>query len=300
MYRLRSTTKVIKQLEKYGKEIKSSEQLKGIEGIGKHSLQRIDEILKTEKLSEIKIDENTDKYLKFIAELEEVFGIGRKKAYDLFKNHNITSIKELKEKFKKEEIQLPDNIIKGLKYVDKIKGNIPRKDIDQLSEILVDTTMEISPKLFGITCGSYRRQKQTSNDIDFIIVHSDLETKDDITKHSKNYLEIFISKLKQKKIIVDSLTGENVQTKYMGICKLNGVLRRIDIRYISNESYYSAILYFTGSKDNNTKMRQIALTMDYTLNEYGVYDENNKMIPVNSEKEIFRLLGMEYLSPEKR
>lgn len=300
MYRLRSIAKVIKQLEKYDKEIKSSEQLKGIEGIGKRSLQRIDEILKTGKLSEIKIDKDTDKHLKFIAELEEVFGIGRKKAYELFKKHNITSIKELKEKHKKGEIQLPDNIIKGLKYVDKIKENIPRKDIDQLNEILVNTTMEISPKLFGITCGSYRRQKITSNDIDFIIVHSDLETKDDIAKHSKNYLEIFISKLKQKKIIVDSLTGENVKTKYMGICRLNGVLRRIDIRYISNESYYSAILYFTGSKDTNTKMRQVALTMGYTLNEYGLYDENNKMIPVNSEKEIFRLLGMEYLSPEKR
>ena len=107
-------------------------------------------------------------------------------------------------------------------------------------------------------------------------------------------------KLKQKTIIVESLTGDNVKTKYMGICKINNVLRRIDIRFIPYESYYPAILYFTGSKDTNTKMRQIALTMNYTLNEYGLFNEKNELIHVNSEQEIFEHLGMEYLSPDKR
>jgi DNA polymerase/3'-5' exonuclease PolX len=300
MFRLRSVAKVIKQLEKYDKEIISSDQLSNIEGIGKHSLKRIDEILKTGKLSEVKITDNTEKYLKFIAELEEVIGIGRKKAYDLFKNHNITSIKELKEKYKNKELDLPNNIIKGLKYIDKIKENIPRKDIENLEKILLDVTLEIDPKLYGIVCGSYRRMKQTSNDIDFIIVHSDLKTKKDVEIHKKNYLEIFISKLKKRNIIVDSLTSESVKTKYMGICNLSGVLRRIDIRYIPYNCYYSAILYFTGSKDLNTKMRQIALTMDYTLNEYGLFDENEKEIKVSSEREIFEHLGLEYLTPDKR
>jgi DNA polymerase/3'-5' exonuclease PolX len=300
MYRLRSVAKVIKQLEKYPKEITDVNQLKNIEGIGKNSLKRIEEILKTGKLSEVKITKETDKYLKFLDELTEVINIGRKKAYDLFKNYNIKSIKELKEKYENGEIELPDNIVKGLNYVDKIKENIPREDIEKLEQILVNTTMEIDPKLYGIVCGSYRRMKATSNDIDFIIVHSDLKTKKDIEKCKKNYLEIFIEKLKKKSIIVDSLTSESVPTKYMGICNLNNVLRRIDIRFMPYESYYSAILYFTGSKDLNTKMRHIALTMDYTLNEYGLYDEKENLIPTFSEKEIFEHLGMEYLSPEKR
>lgn len=302
MYRLKSIAKVIKQLEKYHKEInlKNIKELEKIEGVGKNSIKRIEEILKTGKLQEVKITENTEKYLKFISKLEEVIGIGRKKAYELFKNYNIKSVKELKEKYEKGEIELPTNVIKGLKYVDKIKENIPREDIEELEQILMNTTLEIEPKLFGIVCGSYRRQKKTSNDIDFIIVHSDIDTKKDIEKSKVNYLELFIAKLKEKKILVDSLTSEFVKTKYMGICNLKGILRRIDIRYVPYESYYPAILYFTGSKDLNTKMRQIALTMDYTLNEYGLYDEKNKKIKVNSEKEIFVKLGMEYLIPEKR
>ena len=76
--------------------------------------------------------------------------------------------------------------------------------------------------------------------------------------------------------------------------------RRIDIRIIPLESYYSALLYFTGSKDFNKQMRLNAITMDYTLNEYGLYDENGKMFKVKSEKDIFDLLNMEYITPDKR
>lgn len=300
MFRIKAVTKVIKQLEKYKENITSSTQLKNIEGIGKKSIDRVDEILKTGKLSEIKITGDTEKYLKFIEKLEEVINIGRRKAYFLFKNHNIKSIDELKKKYENGEIELPANIVKGLEYVDKIKEKIPHEDIVELEEILIDTTLEISPKLHGIVCGSYRRNKPSSNDIDFILVHSDLRTKKDIEKSKKNYLELFIQKLKEKNIIVDSLTAEDVPTKYMGICKLKSILRRIDIRFMPFDSYYTAILYFTGSKDTNTKMRQLALTMNYMLNEYGLYDEKNNSIPISSEKEVFEILGMEYLTPDKR
>jgi len=297
MYRLKSIIKVIKQLEKYDKKIISSKQLKNIEGIGAHTLLRIDEILKTGKLSEIKITEDIDKYLHIIEKLEDVFGIGRKKAYELFMKHNIKSIKELKEKYKNGEIELSDNIIKGLKYLDLIKENIPRQDIENIYDDFQQILFDIDPKLFGILCGSFRREKKLVNDIDFLIFHTDMKTKKDIEKH--NYLEIFIKKLKDKKFIVESLTSDTVATKYMGICKLNGVLRRIDIRYIAYESYYPAILYFTGPKDLNKKMRNIAISMDYLLNEYGLYD-NKKMIIVKSEKDIFEQLGMEYLQPALR
>jgi DNA polymerase/3'-5' exonuclease PolX len=88
----------------------------------------------------------------------------------------------------------------------------------------------------------------------------------------------------------------------MGFCRLNNntPIRRLDIRFIPYESYYYAQLYFTGPKDFNRKMRQVALDMGYTLNEYGLYDEKGKSFVVKSEKEIFELLNMEYLSPNLR
>ncbi len=299
MFRLRSIQQVVKILDKFPKEITSSSQLNGIKNVGKKSLARVDEILKTGKLSEIKISEDIDKYLTIISELEDVFGIGRKKAYELFKKHNVTSIKDLQQKYKNGQIDLPENIAKGLQYIGKIQEKIPREEIDYVGNILSNVAIEIDPKLFGVVCGSYRRQSSISGDIDFIIVHSDMKTQNDVKKI--NYLEKLVTLLKIKKVIIDSFTADDVPTKYMGLCKLNdGPLRRLDIRYMPYESFYFAILYFTGSKDFNKKMRQVALDMGYVLNEYGLFDENQKMIKCNSEKEIFDVLGMEYVTPDKR
>ena len=298
MYRLGAIQKVLKILENFPDKITSEKQLENIKNVGDKSLLRIKEILETGKLSEIKITDDVDKYLKIVEKLEDVIGIGRKKAYDLFKKYNILSVDDLIEKQKIGEIELPDNIIKGLLYYDKIKEKIPRNDIDELETILIDSTYEISSQLFGIICGSYRRQKDFSNDIDFIICHTDIKTIEEVKK--SNYLEKLIILLKKKKLIVDSLTADDVPTKYMGICKLNNVLRRIDIRFMPYNSYYPAILYFTGSKDTNKKMRMMAISMDCTLNEYGLFDKNGKTIIFNSEKEIFEHLNMEYIPPEQR
>jgi DNA polymerase/3'-5' exonuclease PolX len=298
-YRLDSTNKVLHRLKKYDKEIKTAEQLKKekIKDIGEGTLRRIDEILKTGKLSEIKIPKDAEKYLEFIENLQNIHGIGRKTAYNLFKDYGITSVDDLRKAVKEEKIVLSPTIMKGLKYVDLIKTNIPREDIEYLDIVLRKITIEISPKLVGVVCGSYRRGKLTSGDIDYILVHTDLITKKQVERH--NYLEDFLEKLRKKKIIVEDLT-ELGDTKYMGIAQVKGVMRRIDIRYFALESYYSAILYFTGSKDFNTKMRQVANLNGWTLNEYGLFDEKNRRMEVNSEKDIFDYLEMEYLPPEKR
>lgn len=299
MFRLSAIQKVLNILKEIKFKITSSDQLKGIKNIGNRSLKKIDEILKTGKLSEIKITKKSKSHLKIITELEKVFGIGRKTAYELFKKYDVKSISDLKSKYENNEIELPENIVKGLKYVDVIKTDIPRNEIDKMKNILFDAANKISPFLFGTVCGSYRREKSTSGDIDFILVHTKINTKEDALKCT--YLKKFVQLLKKNGIIVDSLTSDNVPTKYMGLCKIGkGDICRLDIRYIQYESYYSAILYFTGSMDFNRKMRQVAIGLGYILNEYGLFDKNNKMFKVNSERDIFVLLGMEYLIPSLR
>lgn len=208
--------------------------------------------------------------------------------------------------------------MKGIKYAKQLDTKIPHDEITEINEFILDTMFEIDIRLFGTTCGSYRRQIDTSgdailsldnlpqkksnafcSDIDFIIIHHDYKTAD--TKMDVNYLDIVVSKLIKKNFIIDSLTKSDVKTKYMGIFKWkNSKPRRIDIRLFPLESYYSALLYFTGSKDFNRQMRLNAIAHDYTLNEYGLFDEKNKMFKVNSEKDLFDLLNMEYVDPSKR
>lgn len=301
-YRLKSITLAVKILEKYPKNNIIESDLKHIikiKGIGEGTIKRIKEILETGKLSEVKITEDDKQYLKMIEELEEIYGIGRITAYKLFKEYKIKSISELIERVNKKEIQLPENIMIGLKYVNNLDTKIPRKDIDDINEFLLNILFELDINLFGTTCGSYRRLKETSGDVDFIIIHNDYKTLN--TNMKNNYLDIFVNKLIEKKFIIESLTKTDVKTKYMGIFKWKSSKpRRIDIRIFPIESYYSALLYFTGSKDFNKQMRLNAIFMDYTLNEYGLYDENNKMFKVKSEKDIFDLLNMEYVTPDKR
>jgi len=97
------------------------------------------------------------------------------------------------------------------------------------------------------------------------------------------------------------MTDKKIKTKYMGFSKLlDNKIRRIDIRFIPYDSYYSAILYFTGSGELNKKMRNIAKTKGYKLSEYGLFDKKGNMMKVNSERDIFKLLDMEYFPPRLR
>jgi DNA polymerase/3'-5' exonuclease PolX len=301
-YRLKSISVAIKAIDKYNKNsINDSDlvELIKIKGIGKGTIDRIKEIIKSGKLAEIKITKDDKIYLKMIEELEDIYGIGRITAYKLFKEYKIKSIDELIKKVDSGEIKVSDNIKIGLKYVNKLDTKIPRTEIDQFREYILDIFLKIDLKLFGTICGSYRRLKETSGDVDLIIVHTDYKKLND--KIKINYIDIFVNYLIKEKIIIESLTKTDVKTKYMGIFKWkNSKPRRIDIRFIPYESYYSAILYFTGSKDFNKNMRLNAIAQNYTLNEYGLYDENNKIIEVSSEKEIFDILGMEYITPDKR
>lgn len=109
------------------------------------------------------------------------------------------------------------------------------------------------------------------------------------------------------KVLVDNLTDFDNKTKYMGFSKLSRKpVRRVDVRFVPYESYYYALLYFTGSYQLNTQMRIISKQKGYKLNEYGLFKikedgtVSNRKIKVKSEKDIFKKLGMDYLEPNQR
>jgi DNA polymerase/3'-5' exonuclease PolX len=301
MFRLKSIQNVIKILKKLKDSKKKSltlEEISKIKGIGTGTINRIKEIMKTGSLSEVLITSADEAFQSILSSLEEIYGVGHLTAYNFLKKYNISSIEELKQKIALKEIEVNPIIEKGLKYVGKINTQIPHNTITLIREFLLDSLYEVNYKLFGAICGSYRRQKETSGDVDMIIIHSELLTKTDINKN-KSYLELFIKKLLDKSFLIESLTAEDVETKYMGIFSYNDIIGRIDIRYIPADSYYSAILYFTGGKEFNQRMRIVAKSKGYKLNEYGLY-EGSKAFVIHSEKDIFDRLGMKYIRPELR
>lgn len=104
-----------------------------------------------------------------------------------------------------------------------------------------------------------------------------------------------------KPLLIDSMTDKKIKTKYMGFSRyLDYPPRRIDIRFISYDSYPTALLYFTGSSTTNKHMREIAKKKGMKLSEYGLFDKNGKPIKVSSERDIFYVLGMEYVPVQLR
>ena len=126
-----------------------------------------------------------------------------------------------------------------------------------------------------------------------------------------NYLYIFPenrtdSKILQNGTIIDDITNTKITTKYMGFLKYkNNLVRRIDIRFVPYKYYYSALLYFTGSREFNRNIRKIAKSKGYKLSEYGLTriigkSQYESTIPIKSEKDIFNILNIPYLEPEYR
>jgi len=281
---------IIKELDY---EIEDITQIEKIKGIGKGICKRVNEILETGKLSELnnKVDKK-----KIIDELTSVFGIGVKIANKYMNEFNIKNIRELKEAHNKSIIKLTDEMLIGLKYIDDLRRRISYIDITNIESVLQNLLKQYYPELIMEICGSYRRVRETSGDIDILLTCKEPKCND--------YLRKVVDLLTEKTYLVDHLTKKGL-TKYMGICHLfNGQYVRIDIRYIKYDSFAPALLYFTGSGGLNRKMRELANTQGYTINEYGVYKYVDKKkgdeIRVKTERDIFELIGMEYLNPRER
>ena len=317
-FRLKQLNTVLTIFKKYEDKItlKNYKELKDIDGIGAYTIQRIKEILETGKLDELGDfkDPSIDKE-KIIEKLEEVIGIGRVNALEFY-NQDIKSVKMLKDKIKKKEITVNEKIDLGLRYYGIYKKNIPRSEIYDISKIIktiikkMNTYYNLDEKTKYIyqICGSYRRENLTSGDIDVLISKLDIKDDSDDSDDSIRHLERVVEQLKKKikkndnkPLLIDDITDKNFETKYMGFLKYKeNPVRRIDIRFVSYESYYSALLYFTGSAELNKKMRMIAKKLKLKLSEYGLFKEDGSKIKINSEEEFFKKLDIPFIEPKNR
>jgi predicted flap endonuclease-1-like 5' DNA nuclease len=205
----------------------------------------------------------------------------------------------------------------GIKYFYDMCEKIPREEIIKMEKFVQIVTRHINPKFIIGCCGSYRRGRPRSGDMDCLLTHPDFKTQDDIDDYQQengNILQVLVDALTTKGFLTDHLT-DGGRTKYMGLCKLPNraeytLHRRIDIRFVPYNSYGTALLYFTGSKTFNTNMRNVAIKMGYTLSEYGLfkteYDKKLKkrvkgeQFSTPNEEDVFKILKMEYKTPKER
>lgn len=291
-WNLISLSKAIENIKNYNGEIISGDQMRNkIKGIGEKISKRIDEILKNGCL-ELDSSDDINNSIENILQITGVGIVTAKKWISL----GITDIEKLKSAIKENKIKTTHHINIGIKYYEDIKKKIPKQEIDKINNFLL-IIKEIDNELIYEICGSYRRGLLESGDIDVLISNPKFY----INIDKKKYLEKIVKKLVDINFIIDKITLKG-NTKFMGICKLNNSIpRRIDIRVVDYCSYYTSLLYFTGNRNFNIYLRNLALKNNYSINEYFITDNtNNTLISLNSEKEIFDILKIPYLIPSER
>ena len=269
--------------------ITSLDQLKDIPNVGKSTIKMLKEWVDTGKLSVL---ENAEKDPEIM--FTGIYGVGPKKATELVKKHNITTIKQLRNN---QNELLNDVQKKGLKYYEDILKRIPRSEIELYEKKMNSIFEKVKGKYSTLNIvGSYRRGKQDSGDIDVIIC----DEKDD-----NKIFHDFLDKMIEENILIEVLSRGDI--KSLGVSRLgNNPARRIDFMFTPRKENAFAILYFTGSKEFNTAMRSQALKLGYSLNEHGLYKMENKKKGAkltqtfNTEKDVFDFLNIEYTEPENR
>ena len=311
-YKLIVIKKTIEIIAKFSKTIILGSQLENIKGIGPKTITRINEIIDTGKLAEIK---EGKLQISAVKELSEIYGIGPVKASEFYTLNNITNLKQLIQADKKGTIELSNQMKLGIKYKDQLVTKIPRILIASLDIFVYDKLTTIDSDFISVICGSYRRCKDFSSDVDILITNKKLKSKDDTGK----YLKIVLNNL-SKYFIIDSLTTSynthfqgfasfklipNLPSDYdKSIFNVKSNVIRLDIITIPIQYFYSALMHFTGSGDFNQKMRLHAKSLGYKLSEYGLIstDKSGKEthVHIGSEQDIFDTLLLKYVPPEKR
>ncbi|CAG9785698.1 unnamed protein product [Diatraea saccharalis] len=280
------------------KRIESGDEAKKLNGIGDKIAKKIDEYIHTGKLRKLE-NIHKDSDAQAINLLTRVSGIGPVKAAELVRN-SIKTIEDLK----KNKDKLNHHQLIGLKYFEDFEKKIPRTEIIRIEKQIKDMVNKLDPEFNVTVCGSYRRGKSESGDIDVLMTHPSLNAYEMKKKHREKLLQNIVDTL-SKGLVTDVISIGD--TKFMGVCRLSEELpaRRLDIRLIPNDQYYCAVLYFTGSDVFNKTMRTHALEKGFTLNEYslrpiGSTGVPGEPVPISSEEDIFDYIDYPYKTPQER
>jgi len=257
-----------------------------IPGVGRRISEKIEEYIKTGKINAF--EKLKKKLPSGLDELMNIPGMGPKKAVKLYKKLKIKNIKQLVKAAKKGKIRKLEgfgekseqDILRGVALKEQSKGRmLLGRALDVARSLKQQIEKTGSVKNIEIA-GSIRRRKETIGDIDILAT----------SKQPQKVIQAF-TKLPEVKTILAKGPTKSTVIISPGI--------QADLRVLPAEIFGSGLQYFTGSKDHNIKLRNIAIKKGYKLSEYGLFKKKTR-IAGKTEQEIYKKLGMQYIPPELR
>jgi DNA polymerase (family 10) len=282
VFKVRAFYRASDVIERMGSPVAGLDEaaLSSIIGIGKAIASKIREIVNTGTFQEL--EDVKSGIPEPLIELLSLEGVGPKTVSTLWRKLNIQSIEDLEREARNHRIRAlkgfgekkEEGFLKAIAIHREQSGRMTRDEADTVVEVVKPAMHQGTYEV----AGSYRRGKSSIGDIDIVISES---------ASSAN---------PRLRLVADEII--DVGEKRTSIRVLG---RRVDIRFTRPEQFGSMLMYLTGSKAFNIKLREISLNRGYKLNEYGIEDRNaGGLREFRTEKELFSFLGLDYIVPELR
>jgi len=288
-FRIRAYERAALNIEGLSEDIENfiaEDKLMEIPGIGKDLANKIKEYVKAGR---IKAYTDLKKSIpRGLLDLLNIPSVGPKTAKLLYEKLKIKNIPDLEKAIKKNKLQgifgikekTIENILKGIGVLKRGKERMTLAQAMQAADEFTSALKKL-PQVSRISvAGSLRRQKETVRDIDILM----------ISRKPKEVMDVFTKLPNVAAILAKGETKASVRTK--------GDVQ-VDCRVEEEKSFGAALLYFTGSKNFNIKLRQIAIKKGLKLNEYGLF-RKDKFVCGKTEEEMFKALWLPYIEPELR
>ncbi|GAB4565937.1 MAG: DNA polymerase/3'-5' exonuclease PolX [Haliangiales bacterium] len=302
-FRVRAYENAIHGLAGHGDEIAamSKSALQQIDGVGKSTAEKIRELLETGSIA--KLDALREKYPPGVVALSKLPGLGPKTLARLRQELDIEDIEQLRQALAAKALRaLPgfgakteEKLLRAIERLGELGqlgqagqlggGKIQRTPIAEAMPLAVNIvrTLEALPEAERVCyCGSLRRFRETVGDIDIVVA----------SRAPEPVMETFAGMPIVREVIARGSKKTSVLTQ-QGL--------QIDLRVVAPEAFGAAVLYFTGSKAHNIKLRQRAIERGLTLNEYSLsVVDGGEVVASDSEEAIYKALDLAWIAPPMR
>jgi len=271
-------------------------KLKGVPGLGSTIIKRIEEAVETGHIA--LYDELVQTTPPIKLEMMRIPGVGPKKINAIYNQLHITSIPDLVEACKQDKVAvLPgfgkktqDKILQGIAFLAQHAGRFLYPVAEEESTHIY-SALKALPEIVRLqVAGSLRRRRETIGDIDMVLSVAD-SAGDDVRR---KIMDVFTSQPS-----VQAITGKG-ETK-SSVVLSSGM--NMDLRVVNDSQFPYTLHHFSGSKEHHIPLRRRALSMNMTINDYGLFrgkEPTLELVPCKDEADIYAALGMAYIEPELR
>lgn len=289
-FKIKAYKNAAREIENLGTSIaqmvKKGDDISKLPSIGSQIAEKIIEIVKTGKLSQL--EKLQKKYPPHILDLLKVEGIGPKRAKILYDTLHIGSLEDLMQAAKDHKIRelkgfndkTEEKILDKTMFAKKIGKRFMYSVAEPHANAILDYMQKSKDVLKFLIAGSFRRRKDTVGDLDSVAT----------SKNPKKVIDYFVKYPDIKEIVLHGDTRSTV------ILKSN---IQVDFRCVQEDSYGSALHYFTGSRAHVLAIRKLAKRRGLKINEYGIF-KGKERISGSSEKDVYETMGFSYIVPELR